>query len=308
MVPAVAGEHSGERPAAGTPNAEALVGSPLRLGATCDTLVAAAAAEGFVVAATGPNRFRMAKSWRPRWARVLMWLLLPVAGLGLVFLLIRRSATLDASVDEQRRGVEVRIQGVGASRLAEVLTGLLHSGHDGVPARAEEAPGLSVVPRPPTAPGVSAGDGLAIIAATPLSASAAAASTAHEPDVEQTVAASRARHMPPAPPQPRPAAVLFPDGRQVVLDRVLVLGRDPLDDGRYPGTRCLPLTDASVSKTHAAIGPSGAGAWVVDGHSTNGTAVVSGTGSRACTPGVRVEVPLGATVMPGSLALRVVNG
>ena len=101
MVPAVAGEHSGERPAAGTPNAEALVGSPLRLGATCDTLVAAAAAEGFVVAATGPNRFRMAKSWRPRWARVLMWLLLPVAGLGLVFLLIRRSATLDASVDEE---------------------------------------------------------------------------------------------------------------------------------------------------------------------------------------------------------------
>ena len=68
------------------------------------------------------------------------------------------------------------------------------------------------------------------------------------------------------------------DGQRVLLDGVLVVGRDPDVAGTFPGARRVAVVDRtmSVSKTHAAFGVDGMGPWVRDLASTNGTYVLRG--------------------------------
>ncbi|AWB87204.1 FHA domain-containing protein [Mycetocola zhujimingii] len=91
-------------------------------------------------------------------------------------------------------------------------------------------------------------------------------------------------------------SLVLPDGTVLPLAGGLVVGRDPLRQEGYPASVLARLHDVerSVSKTHAALGVSAGGAWVVDLNSTNGTFLVAQDGSLTpCLP----EVP--TPLLPG---------
>ncbi|XAS69602.1 RDD family protein [Micrococcaceae bacterium Sec5.7] len=100
--------------------------------------------------------------------------------------------------------------------------------------------------------------------------------------------------------QPAPLAVLrirLDDGRDFRLDRNVLIGRNP---NGHPGEQQAQLfavvdPGRSISKTHLHLLTDGAGVWVTDRNSTNGSAVTTPDGVR--TP-LRAGVP--AFVSPGS--------
>lgn len=77
--------------------------------------------------------------------------------------------------------------------------------------------------------------------------------------------------------RPPLGALVIDGGRRVVLDRTVVLGRQPSADGSFPGEPPLLLTVGStsgdVSRTHAEVRVEGWNVRVVDLSSTNGTVV-----------------------------------
>ncbi|MET3172196.1 UNVERIFIED_ORG: putative RDD family membrane protein YckC [Arthrobacter sp. UYCu721] len=97
-----------------------------------------------------------------------------------------------------------------------------------------------------------------------------------------------------------PVAVLrikLDDGRDFQLDRNVLLGRNPLGQAGEQQAQLLAVNDPgrSISKTHLHLLTDGAGIWVTDRNSTNGSAVTTPDGRR--TP-LRPAVP--AFVSPGS--------
>lgn len=72
----------------------------------------------------------------------------------------------------------------------------------------------------------------------------------------------------------------FPDGRQVVVGPLMLLGRAPSPRHGEHAAVCLPIPDPSVSKTHLALGREGEAVWVEDRGSTNGTVIVDARGHR----------------------------
>jgi hypothetical protein len=130
-----------------------------------------------------------------------------------------------------------------------------------------------------------------------------------DPELEQTRLAARRRdERPPAPGvDPWTADLELSDGRVVTLAGKLLVGRNPSGDG---GAQLVRVADPgrSVSKTHLQVGLDGAGVWVMDRGSTNGTLVTLVGGSQiVCGPRQRVRVPVGATVSFGDCGLRVVR-
>ncbi len=99
---------------------------------------------------------------------------------------------------------------------------------------------------------------------------------------------------------PAPVAVLrirLDDGRDFQLDRSVLIGRNPVAQGGEQNAMTLAVADPgrSISKTHLHLLTDGAGVWVTDRNSTNGSAVSMPDGTR--TP-LQAGVPL--FVMPGS--------
>ncbi|MEZ0579866.1 FHA domain-containing protein [Nocardioides sp. MH1] len=95
-------------------------------------------------------------------------------------------------------------------------------------------------------------------------------------------------------------------GSVLRLDRSWVVGRDPVAPPAQPDAVPFGIADAtkSVSKTHLAIGPAAAGAWVIDLHSTNGVSVQQpGSAPRALRPGETVTVPVGTTITYGERSI-----
>lgn len=97
-----------------------------------------------------------------------------------------------------------------------------------------------------------------------------------------------------------PVAVLrikLDDGRDFQLDRNVLLGRNPLGQAGEQQAQLLAVSDPgrSISKTHLHLLTDGAGIWVTDRNSTNGSAVTTPDGRR--TP-LQPAVP--AFVSPGS--------
>jgi len=97
-----------------------------------------------------------------------------------------------------------------------------------------------------------------------------------------------------------PVAVLrikLDDGRDFQLDRNVLLGRNPLGQAGEQQAQLLAVNDPgrSISKTHLHLLTDGAGIWVTDRNSTNGSAVTTPDGRR--TP-LQAGVP--AFVSPGS--------
>jgi len=283
------------------------------LGRSAELLVAVASSQGFTVAAVGQNRFRMALSIRPKWATILAVALAPLAGLGLLLLLVRRTSSLDSVVEEHHKGVEVRIVGAGGAALvAELEPALARDEGSRRPVNAATGSFAPAAPAlrshsGPTAPPMGVPE--LIREGLPVGARPSQAAV-HVPQIAAAdVGATLARPGWPSPSVDHAApavGLVLPDGRRLTLDRVVVIGRDPVPDASAEASTMCAVSDPSLSKTHAAFGPSGAGAWVVDRHSTNGTTVVAGNGTRPCPPGVRVEVSVGASVLLGDVAVAVV--
>lgn len=99
-----------------------------------------------------------------------------------------------------------------------------------------------------------------------------------------------------------PVAVLrikLDDGRDFQLDRNVLLGRNPLGQAGEQQAQLLAVNDPgrSISKTHLHLLTDGAGIWVTDRNSTNGSAVTTPDGRRTqLQPGVPAFVSPGSTV------------
>ena len=100
-------------------------------------------------------------------------------------------------------------------------------------------------------------------------------------------------------PQPALATLRVSDGTQVVLDRLVRVGRAPVARGDVPsGLLTVPSPSHDISRTHLEIAPEGWQVLVRDLNSTNGTILVSPDGSsrRPLPPGEAVPVALGSVL------------
>ena len=98
------------------------------------------------------------------------------------------------------------------------------------------------------------------------------------------------------------------DGQRLVVERSLVLGRDPASVPARPHAMPVAIVDPakSVSKTHAIIDLEGAELSITDLHSTNGVLVVDPQGGELdLAPGARAVLQPGSRVELGSFVVRV---
>jgi hypothetical protein len=275
--------------------------SGLGLGATCERFVQVAMAHGYTVVASGPNRFRMARTYRPKWALIAAVATAVFVGLGLLFLLVKRTETGDVVVVEERTGVKLRLTGSLQAPVIDALRQSLGGGVSTMPATiaspatplpSQPASVVATAPPPPAA---------AVFQPQPQRVT---------PVVAPVVAPVVVPVVVPAAPLAGGAAaplLVFADGRAIQVSTGGVLGRDPSSDPALPGGQLYPIADPSLSKTHLSFGPLPHGVWVVDHHSTNGTVVSANGVTAACAPGVRVEAPFGAQVVAGDVSLMVAS-
>ena len=111
--------------------------------------------------------------------------------------------------------------------------------------------------------------------------------------------------------QDAPVAVLriqLDDGRDFRLDRNVLIGRNPAANAGESQAQLLAVPDPgrTISKTHLHVLTDGAGLWVTDRNSTNGSAVTTPDGVRtALQPGVPSFVSPGTTVHFGDRTFTV---
>ncbi|MDQ0634798.1 putative RDD family membrane protein YckC [Arthrobacter pascens] len=111
--------------------------------------------------------------------------------------------------------------------------------------------------------------------------------------------------------EPVPVAVLrirLDDGRDFQLDRNVLVGRNPVGREGELQAQLLPVPDPgrTISKTHLHLLTDGAGIWVTDRNSTNGSAVTTPDGLRTpLQPGVPAFVNPGSTVHFGDRSFHV---
>jgi uncharacterized RDD family membrane protein YckC len=112
------------------------------------------------------------------------------------------------------------------------------------------------------------------------------------------------------PPPARWVAVLD-DGRRLIVDRLVLLGRNPRPEPGEEDAQLVKIADETrtVSKLHLAIGIDQAGLYVVDRGSTNGSTVTNpGGASHRCRPGDVVHVSDGSIVSMGDHWLEIRRG
>ena len=273
---------AGSRPA-GTGEQQIEV-TGLGLGAASERFVQVSMAHGYTVVASGPNRFRMARTYRPKWALIVAVATAAFVGLGLLFLLVKRTETGDVVVSEDRAGVRLRLTGALQQPVIDAL---------------RESLGATASSPAPVATTSFQGPAGATVAPYQSAAVAAPSVPAYQPSAQPLVqpAAVQQRTVQPM--------LMLADGRPIDVGSGGVLGRDPTGDPAVPGAQLHAIADQSLSKTHLSFGPLPNGVWVLDHHSTNGTVVSANGVSTPCTPGTRVEAPFGAKVLAGDVALVV---
>jgi uncharacterized RDD family membrane protein YckC len=149
---------------------------------------------------------------------------------------------------------------------------------------ATEPPAVAEGPVGPEGPGVSE---------TPTQTTASPAATGVEPPVEGPAAHWVAE---------------LDDGREVAVQGLVLLGRNPQPRPGEEGAELIKLADQSrtVSKSHLALGVDERGMFVTDRGSTNGSVVTSVNGTRTrCAPGEVVPVSAGSVVSMGDHWFRV---
>lgn len=108
---------------------------------------------------------------------------------------------------------------------------------------------------------------------------------------------------------PAVCTLVLDSGQRVLVDTVVVVGRNPVPPPTDPGARLHPVSDdtRSISKTHAVLRPLGDGIEVIDQGSTNGTTVVRKGREDAVEPGRSEVVHAGDVVRLGDRSARVVS-
>lgn len=193
--------------------------------------------------------------------------------------------------------------------------------HHSATHRIERAPRIALpadlpaaTPTDPTAaaPVAPPADLVSAPAAPPAAAPAVAAPAVAAPAAAEPAAATTPTPMPaffPAVPG-RPVAwsLVLPDGTELRLDGDTVLGRDPAVSSvtGAPDAAAVRVDDPAktVSKTHARLEPHGDEVLVHDLGSTNGVAVVDGTGQHLVDPASPRPARDGATIALGEYLIR----
>ncbi|MCC6434168.1 MAG: FHA domain-containing protein [Acidimicrobiales bacterium] len=268
------------------------------VGDATETLVNLARTDGYDVTATGPGSFRLVRSSRPRWAVAGAVLGAPIAGLGLLLLLVRRRQEALVTVYEDRAGTKIRIVG----RLDEQLLAHLDRPADrpeqvAPAAMSPVAAAVREIDLRPAPPADLGGD---LISGVP-----GGSSTPIEPQPE-TELASELEHTVARPLRStaEPLAVQLPDGTCIPVGHGLVIGRAPVPPpGPMASLTPLPCAEPSLSKTHVALQPAPGGVIVTDLHSTNGTLLRTPAGDLPCEPGRPTPARRGTVVHAGELAL-----
>ncbi|WP_327077650.1 RDD family protein [Pseudarthrobacter siccitolerans] len=132
--------------------------------------------------------------------------------------------------------------------------------------------------------------------ATSFQAPAPAVQQGHpDDDVDRT----QVRHGSAAPAPVAALRIRLDDGRDFQLDRSVLVGRNPVGQAGEQQAQLLAVDDPgrSISKTHLHLLTDGAGIWVTDRNSTNGSAVTTPDGHRTpLQPGVPAFVTPGSSV------------
>lgn len=98
------------------------------------------------------------------------------------------------------------------------------------------------------------------------------------------------------------------DGRDVGVDRLVLLGRNPQPRVGEEDATLIKVSDEgrTVSKSHLAVGVDAGGLYVMDRGSTNGTTVTAPDGGqRPCPPGDLIDVTAGSMISFGDHWLEV---
>lgn len=203
----------------------------------------AVAANDYRAVSVGAHRFQFARSYRPTWALVLGFVLLPVL-IGLLFFLIRSRESWTAVIEEDHRRVRVLVSGrVLPAVLVEVrrqmalppapAPGPLQAGVASLPVATPSGPLAPAPPAPTSQAPASPAPSLAPAAAPAGFAAPPAApppppppaSIAAPPGVDAATAARFAAPAPPvapppAPPRPAPVASIPPSTAEPLDDAV----------------------------------------------------------------------------------------
>jgi len=119
------------------------------------------------------------------------------------------------------------------------------------------------------------------------------------PHVDDDVERTQVRPGTTGPAQVAVLRIRLDDGRDFQLDRSVLVGRNPLGQAGEQHAQLLAVDDPgrSISKTHLHLLTDGAGIWVTDRQSTNGSAVTTPDGLRTpLVPGVPTFVTPGSSV------------
>lgn len=259
------------------------------IGAATEQFVDLCTSAGYTVVAVGPNRMRLARVYRPAWASAVAVLTAVAAGLGLLFLLVKRTESAEATIVEDRAGIRLRVVGTLTADLPEQIKRTLHRSGVIAPGVAEPARDqANMVPS-------------AITRETFAPSVVTVVTTATDETLH------RASLPPPLPHTTAGALLQLAGGRVIRVGQGAVLGRAPAPDPQLPAALLHPINDMSLSKTHLSVVSAADGVLVTDHHSKNGTILVVGEVQQSCAPGQRVLAPFGAQVLAGELRISVIR-
>lgn len=226
----------------------------------------------------GPGRISVSRTRRPTWATVACAATIWLAGLGLLFLLVRQTEAGEVTVIDGPRGCTVTLPALLDGATVHALDAALRG-----PVRGAEEP---VATPAPTAPSPAAADGV---------------------DLDDRTVARREVAMPTSPPASPPTApprvALRFDGTTLVVEagRPVLLGRDPSSTGDAVGHR-VPGDATTVSKSHLLVEFDGTSVVVEDLGSTNGSTLTRDGASEPLAAGRRTPLAHGDRVALGAVS------
>ena len=127
----------------------------------------------------------------------------------------------------------------------------------------------------------------------------ASSSFQHAPHPDDDLDRTQVRGDTQAPVTVAMLRIRLDDGRDIELDRTVLVGRNPSGHPGEDSVQLIPVADPgrSISKTHLHLLAGNGGVWVTDRNSTNGSAVTTPDGIRtALAAGEPTHVRPGSTV------------